>query len=92
MTENDDETRGETRVRLRLSLRPELEEALTQAASSLRVNRNDIAVMCLSIGLRFLDVSILNPGGGGISQAVDERLEEVAGATSQDIASLKRPK
>ncbi|MBV8875530.1 MAG: hypothetical protein JO014_22735 [Metakosakonia sp.] len=86
MSDSDKENRGEDRYRLRLSLRPELEEALTQAATALKINRNDIAVMCLSIGLRFLDVSILNPGGGGISQAVEQRLTDTASAIAGDVA------
>ncbi|MEB4590894.1 hypothetical protein VSS37_07890 [Candidatus Thiothrix sp. Deng01] len=75
-------------VRLRLTVRPELDRALDEIATTLRVERATLYNMCISIGLRFLDVSLINPGGGGITKAVDQRAQATAQAIAGDIQAL----
>ena len=49
-----EQTRDEERVRLRLSLSPDLSETLDQVTKGLKLDRNTVALLALSMGVRQL--------------------------------------
>jgi|HigsolmetaAR203D_1030402.scaffolds.fasta_scaffold40065_1 hypothetical protein len=91
MEENE---RGEEqRVRLRLSVKPELAEKWYEAADTLAVDRNQLATLVFSLGLRMLYVTVINPLNAQVSEAVEQRATEEAASIAADASlPLRRNK
>lgn len=59
--------------RLRYSVSDEQWALIEQGAKVLGVDPKLMMQLCMSIGLRFLDMSIIHPMSSGIAKAVDDR-------------------
>ena len=77
---SDTSERVDDRIRLRLSIKPNLSKRLDVAADVLDVDRQAVATMAVSLGLRILELTVINnvsatPSvASALEQTVDEGL------------------
>ena len=84
----DADVAGATRVRVSLS--PALRERIDRVSAVLAVPDSQVISLALAMGLRMLDMTLVNPISAGINQAVDERVNsELRGAVAEGGGKLR---
>lgn len=87
----DKSDRVDDRVRMRLSIRPTLDKRLEVASDVLDVDRNALATLCFSLGLRMLEISVINPMSTGIQVAMDQTASDALSSAVVD-ADVELPR
>lgn len=73
--------------RLRYSVSDEQWALIEDAAKALHLDPKTVLQLTTSLGLRFLDMSLIHPLGGGIGKAIDDRLDQGTAAVLADFTS-----
>ena len=78
-----DEEERSGKLRIRVSLTPELRRRIDDASAALGVGEPHVVAFALAMGLRFLDVTLVNPVTAQMQAVVDERVNtEAQGAVA----------
>lgn len=77
-------------MRVRVSLSPALRERIDRVTDVLGVPDSQVITLALAMGLRMLDMTLVNPISPGINQAMDDRVNsELRGAVAEGGAKLR---
>ena len=78
-------------LRIRLSLSPHLRERIDTISAVLGLPDNQIATLAMAMGLRMLDMTLINPVNADMSRAMDARVDsEVRGAAAEGGLKLRK--
>lgn len=71
--ERSDGPLDERAVRIRVSVTPSLIRRVERISAAIAVSQPQVLTMCLALGARFIDLSVVKPLDSSIKAAVDAR-------------------